>query len=40
MSQKTCPSLSDPPDDIATDYGLIAFGVGAALIAMIYLVLI
>jgi hypothetical protein len=39
MAQKTCPS-SDPKADLGTDYALIATGVGAAVIALIYLVLI
>jgi hypothetical protein len=38
MAQKTYP-LSDPMDDIHTDYLLIATGIGAALIAFIYLIL-
>jgi hypothetical protein len=40
MAQKTCPSSHDPNADLGTDYALIAAGVGAALIALIYLVLI
>jgi hypothetical protein len=39
MAQKTCPSF-DPNTDLGTDYALIATGVGAALIALIYLLLI
>jgi hypothetical protein len=39
MADKTQPS-SDPRDGIATDYTLIGIGVAAALIALIYLVLI
>jgi hypothetical protein len=37
MAQKTYPSSFDPQ---AVDYALIATGVGAALIALIYLLLI
>jgi hypothetical protein len=40
MAQKTYPSSFDPQNDLGTDYALIASGVGAALIALIYLVLI
>ena len=40
MEQKTCPSPFDPKADLGTDYALIATGVAAALIALIYLVLI
>jgi hypothetical protein len=40
MAQKTYPSSFDPQADIGTDYVLIASGVGAALIALIYLLLI
>jgi hypothetical protein len=32
--------LLDPKADVSTDYALIATGVGAALIALIYLILI
>lgn len=39
MTQKTYPSF-DPQDDLGTDYALIATGAGAALIALIYLLLI
>jgi hypothetical protein len=39
MAQRTDPSPFDPKTDLATDYALIAAGVGAALIALIYLVL-
>ena len=39
MAQKTYPSF-DPKSNIKTDYALIATGVGAALIALIYLILI
>ena len=40
MGHKTYPTSFDPQRDIATDYALIATGVGAALIALIYLILI
>jgi hypothetical protein len=40
MAQKTYPSPFDPQADIRTDYALIASGVGAALVALIYLLLI
>jgi len=40
MAQKTNQSSFDPRADIGTDYALIATGVGAALIALIYLILI
>jgi hypothetical protein len=40
MAQKTYPSSFDPMGDIGTDYALIATGIGAALIALIYLILI
>jgi hypothetical protein len=40
MHQRTHQSPFDPRSDIGTDYALIALGVGAALIALIYLVLI
>jgi hypothetical protein len=39
MAQKTYPSPFDPRRDIGTDYALIAAGVGAALIALLYLIL-
>lgn len=39
MPEKTDPSMFDPRADIGTDYALIATGVGAALIALIYLIL-
>jgi hypothetical protein len=39
MAEKTHQSF-DPRSDIGTDYALIATGVGAALIALIYLLLI
>jgi hypothetical protein len=40
MAQKTYPSLFDPQPGLGTDYALIAAGVAAALIALIYLILI
>jgi len=40
MARKTNQSSFDPRADISTDYALIATGVGAALIALIYLILI
>ncbi len=40
MARKTSQPSFDPYRDIATDYVLIATGVGAALIALIYLILI
>jgi len=40
MAQKTLPSSLDPKADIRTDYALIATSVGAALFALIYLILI
>jgi hypothetical protein len=40
MAGKTHQTPSDPKADIVTDYALIAGGVAAALIALIYLILI
>ena len=40
MAQKTHQPSFDPRSDIGTDYALIAAGIGAALIALIYLLLI
>lgn len=40
MAQKPYPTSFDPPRGLTTDYVLIATGVGAALIALIYLILI
>jgi hypothetical protein len=40
MAQRTCPSSLDPKSDLGTDYALIAAGLGGALIALIYLILI
>jgi hypothetical protein len=39
MAQKRYPSSFDPQAGIGTDYALIAAGVAAALIALIYLLL-
>jgi hypothetical protein len=40
MARKTYPSSFDPQPGIGTDLALIATGVGAALIALVYLLLI
>jgi len=40
MAQKTHPSSFDPLPGLGTDYALMAAGVAAALIALIYLILI
>jgi hypothetical protein len=40
MARKTLQPPFDTPSDIGTDYALIAAGFGAALIALIYLILI
>ena len=40
MAQKTYPASFDPQRDIGTDYALIGIGVSAALIALVYLILI
>ena len=40
MAQKASPPSFDPKADLGTDYALIVTGVAAALIALIYLVLI
>jgi hypothetical protein len=40
MARKTYPSSYGPQRGIGIDYALIAAGVGAALIALIYLILI
>jgi hypothetical protein len=40
MAGKTHQTPSDPGSGIGTDYALIATGVAAALIALIYLILI
>jgi len=38
MAHKTCDPVSDPQRELSTDYALISIGVGAALIALIYLI--
>jgi hypothetical protein len=40
MARKSSPSRSDPQRDVGTDYVLIAIGVSAAVVALIYLLLI
>ena len=40
MARKTYDPMFDPQRDLGTDYALIAIGVGAALMALIYLILI
>jgi hypothetical protein len=40
MARKTYPSSFDPQADFGTDYALIAAGLGAALVALIYLILV
>ena len=40
MAEKTCQPSFEPKADIGTDYALIATGIGVALIALIYLILI
>ena len=40
MAEKTCQSSFDPKAGIATDYALIAAGITATLIALIYLIMI
>ena len=40
MTQKSPQPLLDPSRGLGTDYVLIAVGIGAALIALIYLLLI
>ena len=39
MVHKTYDPVSDPQRELSTDYALIALGVGAALMALIYLIL-
>ena len=39
MAQEPFPSSFDPQRDLRIDYALMASGVGAALIALIYLML-
>jgi hypothetical protein len=40
MARKTCQPSFDPKAELSTDYALIAVGIGAALIALVYLLLI
>ena len=40
MAQKTYPASFDPKADLTTDYALIATGVAAAVVALIFLILI
>ena len=40
MAQKSQPSPFEPKPDTRTDYALIAAAVGAALFALIYLIMI
>jgi hypothetical protein len=40
MAEKLQHTPFDPRADIGTDYALIAVGIGAALIALVYLILI
>lgn len=40
MAEKPCPVSFDPKADLRTDYALIGIGVAAALIALVYLILI
>jgi hypothetical protein len=40
MAQKTYSSSFDPQLGLGTDYALIAVGVAAALVALIYLILV
>jgi hypothetical protein len=40
MARKTYPTSLDQKVDLTTDYALIATGVGTALIALIYLIVI
>jgi hypothetical protein len=40
MAKKTCQTPFDQPGDLRTDYALMATGAAAALIALIYLLLI
>ena len=40
MTQRTYPTSLDQKADLTTDYALIVTGVGAALIALIYLLVI
>jgi len=40
MAQKTYPASFDPKADLTTDYALIGTGVAAAVIALIFLILV
>ena len=40
MDQKTYPASFDPKADLTTDYALIATGVAAAVVALIFLILV
>ena len=40
MAQKTCQPSCDQNADTGTDYALIAASAGAALVALVYLILI
>ena len=40
MSHNICQTMSEPKTDFSTDYALIAAGVAASLIALIYLILV
>lgn len=40
MAEKTYQPSLDPQADIGTDYALIATGIGAAVVALIYLLLV
>ncbi len=40
MSHNSCQTMFEPQTDFSTDYALIAAGVAASLIALIYLILV
>jgi hypothetical protein len=40
MTEKARQPSSDPRNDIGTDYALIATGIGTALVALMYLILV
>ena len=40
MAQKTYPASIEPKSDLTTDYALIATGVAAAVVALIFLILV
>jgi len=40
MAQKTYPASFEPKSDLTTDYALIATGVAAAVVALIFLILV